>query len=164
MRSLGLLLALVAASACGSGASAANDTCTAASQAVCQPRLTFGSGPLLRTTGSRYGQILVTDVGYAVYRFTADGSLRSGCTGPCADRWPPLIVPAGTALGSPDLSTFMRPDGRAQLAYRGIPLYVYSNDGRRAAYGEDVYDAGGWWYVVTPDQSAPDDPAPSAGG
>jgi predicted lipoprotein with Yx(FWY)xxD motif len=158
---LALLLVLLAGAACGGQASAAQETCTAASQATCQPRLTFGGGPLLRQTRSRYGRLLVTDQGYPVYRFTADGPDLSRCSGPCSDRWPPLIVPPGTPLGSPDLSTFARPDGRRQLAYRGIPLYVYSSDEQDLAYGEDVYDAGGWWYVVTADDSRPDDPAPS---
>lgn len=154
--------ALLGASiACGGPASASLEQCTAASQTVCLPRLVLTPGvPPVHQTFSRYGPIVVTDRGYAVYRFTLDAPGASACTGPCTDRWPPLLVPGGTRLTGSDLTTFRRPDGTLQLAYRGIPLYVFAGDlDQGDTYGEGVRDIA-VWHLVRAADTAPDDPGP----
>ncbi|MDN5913979.1 MAG: hypothetical protein L0I76_02485 [Pseudonocardia sp.] len=103
------------------------------------------------------GPVLVTNKGYALYMFPPDGRRRVTCTGDCATAWPPLTVPAGTAVSAgPEaraelLGTAPNPDGGRVATYDGWPLYTYLGDSdplRATGHGVDA--DGGYWYVMRP--------------
>ena len=75
------------------------------------------------------GGIVVNEAGMTTYTFDKDtaGSGKSACNGPCAQLWPPVMVPADAQVKEP-YSSVTRDDGGKQLAYRGKPLYLYAAD------------------------------------
>lgn len=97
------------------------------------------------------GTVLTAD-GQTVYRYTKDGPGRSSCHGQCAQDWPPVIVTRhpdtqGEVPGR--LGTLKRDDGRRQLTYNDVPLYLYIEDSPRSAdaNGQDVDHE---WFVLHP--------------
>jgi predicted lipoprotein with Yx(FWY)xxD motif len=120
---------------------------------------------VLSTRNGALGEILVTAGGRTLYH---DSSERRGvvrCVGSCAVTWPPLVISArakplaGRGVTESLLGTVRRPDGRMQVTYRGLPLYLYSGD-RRAGQvnGQDV---GGSWHALTPGGAVVTTEAPS---
>ncbi len=75
------------------------------------------------------GGMLTGSDGMTLYTFDKDvaGDGKSACTGPCAEKWPPLDAPAG-AKPTGDFTIVTRDDGTHQWAYKGKPLYFWSND------------------------------------
>lgn len=75
------------------------------------------------------GGIIVNEAGMTTYTFDKDtaGSGKSACNGPCAQLWPPVMVPAGAQVKEP-YSVVTRDDGGKQLAHQGKPLYLYAAD------------------------------------
>jgi LPXTG-motif cell wall-anchored protein len=122
----------------------------------------------------KLGKILADGRGMTLYTFKKDQPGTSNCSDACATAWPPLtlaqgdpVAPAG--LGG-SLSLVTRKDGSKQVAYNGMPLYLYAKDGdSEDAYGQGV---GGVWYVVNataqpaamPNTGSAGDTAPLAGG
>jgi len=109
---------------------------------------------VLSTSNGALGEILVSAGGRTLYHDSAERRGVVRCTGPCAVTWPPLLISAharplgGRGVTESLLGTVRRPDGRLQVTYRGLPLYLYSGDTRAGeANGQDV---GGSWYVLTP--------------
>ncbi|MFL5383422.1 MAG: hypothetical protein ACJ8GN_12965 [Longimicrobiaceae bacterium] len=141
----------------------APDTTTArdAANAGLKPLDTAGaaveSGPHI-TVGrtGEHGEFLADKVGRPLYMYTADTNGQSACAGACASLWPPLIALQGTPSVGTDkvqaslLGTVRRPDGNQQVTYNGHPLYYYQKDQGTTPTGNDVKDAGGEWYLVTP--------------
>jgi predicted lipoprotein with Yx(FWY)xxD motif len=80
------------------------------------------------------GNILTDGNGMTLYVYKNDSAGQSTCTGGCAQTWPPFAVPDQTQLpvlpegvtGKVDAVT--RPDGTYQVAFNGMPLYLYSGD------------------------------------
>jgi len=78
---------------------------------------------------SLHASILVTRDGMTLYHLTAEHGTKVSCTGACASRWPPLLVPAGAVpvagngILKSKLGTIVRPDGRRQVTYGGFALY-----------------------------------------
>lgn len=75
--------------------------------------------------------------GMAIYynkndtRGSASASPISSCNGQCLNTWPIFDgaqVIAPSLINPNDFSEFNRPDGSAQLSYKGWPLYLYSGD------------------------------------
>ena len=99
------------------------------------------------------GSYLVGYNGMTLYTYTKDTTGVSNCTGTCATNWPPYVVPAGMALHlqagvSGAATTIAREDGRAQVMYKGKPLYFYIGDKEGSeTKGQGV---GGVWYVAKP--------------
>jgi predicted lipoprotein with Yx(FWY)xxD motif len=119
----------------------------AASAAVAAPTVKLrDAGPL--------GKILVDNAGRTLYLYTNDvvGSGRSAVTGTLATAWPPLTLPAGEPLKTPDvtgeLTLITRDDGTKQVAYKGIPLYYFAQD--TAAGDINGQARGNVWYVLNP--------------
>jgi len=85
--------------------------------------------------------------GMTLYSFDKDADGQSNCYGGCAQKWPPLVVEAGTDL--PDgASLLTRTDGSQQVAFDGKPLYLWVND---TAPGQTSGDGvGGDWHIVKP--------------
>jgi predicted lipoprotein with Yx(FWY)xxD motif len=103
------------------------------------------------------GQFLADKTGRPLYMYTGDKSGQPTCAGGCAQLWPAVVGLQGTAsagstgVQSSMLGTVKRTDGSAQITYNGHPLYYYSKDqGGTAPQGNDQKDAGGEWYLVTP--------------
>ena len=97
------------------------------------------------------GTVLTAD-GQTVYRYTKDAPDLTRCYGQCAQDWPPVIVtrhPDTQGGVSGRIGTVKREDGRRQLTYDGVPLYLYIEDAPRSAdaNGEDVDHE---WFVVHP--------------
>lgn len=84
--------------------------------------------------------IYITDAaGKALYVFaddtpgTATAKPKSACNSDCSKTWPPFyremeIIITPSAINKADFTEFDRDDGTSQLAYKGYPLYYYSND------------------------------------
>ena len=105
-----------------------------------------------------YGDYLVNETGFSLYYFVNDapGNGTSTCSGACSEIWPPfyaesIAVPAG--LNSTDFTILQRTDGKMQVAFKGWPLYLFSED---KAPGE-IKGQGvkGIWFVVNPNDFPP---------
>lgn len=91
--------------------------------------------------------ILVDAKGMTLYIFDRDVPGKSNCNGDCAVKWPPLMAPAG-AQGRGDLGVVTRADGKAQWAWRGMPLYLWPEDQDPGdKYGDNYNKV---WHVVKP--------------
>jgi len=101
---------------------------------------------------SSLGKILVTSSGKTLYHYSGDGKNKVKCTGACSALWPPLVASgkpsAGPGVSASLLGTVKRPDGKAQVTYKGLPLYTYSGDGKAG----DVKGQGasGTWHALAP--------------
>ncbi|MEI8106103.1 MAG: hypothetical protein WCH31_09745 [Actinomycetes bacterium] len=99
------------------------------------------------------GKILVSSAGRTLYHNALETKGAVRCTGSCSTNWPPLVVSAGvkpvagTGVTSALLATVTRPDGKVQVTYKGMPLYLYSGDHKAddvAGQGE-----GGVWHAIS---------------
>jgi predicted lipoprotein with Yx(FWY)xxD motif len=104
----------------------------------------MGVGTLAPYTKVRDG-ILVGDNNMTLYTFAKDaaGSGKSACNGSCATNWPPLLVDGGPVV-SGDYSIVTRDDGKKQLAYKGMPLYFWTKDGKPGDKTGDGFLNGAW--------------------
>jgi predicted lipoprotein with Yx(FWY)xxD motif len=75
------------------------------------------------------GKMVLTDAnGMTLYTFDKDEQgVASNCYDQCATNWPPLIVPADTAVEG-DFTLMDRTDGTKIVAYKGWPLYLWVKD------------------------------------
>ena len=146
-------LALIAAACGSSGSKPAASGLAVQSQPQAQAAPARSAPIAIETANARYGKILTTAQGFAVYTYTADEPGGPGCSSLCLQYWPPLLVPAGTThpLGGPGvtgLGTFPR-GSRLQVTFRGLPLYTYISDKQPGQVtGQNVVDSGGTWHLV----------------
>jgi predicted lipoprotein with Yx(FWY)xxD motif len=104
------------------------------------------------------GGILVSASGRTLYQTSADRRNHVTCTGACAMRWPPLVIPArgrpvaGPGVSAALLGTVKRPGGVLQVTYRGLPLYLFSGD--RAAGQANGQGLDGVWHAIAPSGKA----------
>jgi predicted lipoprotein with Yx(FWY)xxD motif len=95
--------------------------------------------------------ILVTSRGRSLYSLSVERHGRFICkTSTCLSLWTPLTVHKGTKpTGVTGLGTVKRPGGKIQVAYRGAPLYTFSQDMKRGdVKGNGFKDVGVWRVVV----------------
>lgn len=93
------------------------------------------------------GKVLADGRGMTLYVFDKDAGGESACYDKCAELWPPLAAPAGFA-GEGAFAVAARKDGKAQLVYKGKPLYTWHKD---AAPGETSGDGfRDVWHVARP--------------
>lgn len=111
------------------------------------------------------GPYLADPQGRTLYRFlndTAPG--ESTCTGDCLANWPAFAATGDLTLAdgvAGALAPIQRPDGAAQIAYNGIPLYHFAADpGAGDLNGEGI---GGVWFVVAPGSAFDAKPTAAAG-
>ena len=71
--------------------------------------------------------VLTDSSGLSIYTFELDSANVSKCSGSCVSVWPPLHVPAGSAILAP-FGKIKGNDGQDQLTLDGFPLYHYSAD------------------------------------
>ncbi|MEO5968703.1 MAG: hypothetical protein ABIQ95_02145 [Bdellovibrionia bacterium] len=98
--------------------------------------------------------------GRSLYIFELDSPGQSNCIGSCAEVWMPLLMPSQrnlSASGNADASAIgstTRSDGTMQITYRGMPLYVYTQDQRLGdGSGQGIESFGGRWVLVRPNGS-----------
>jgi predicted lipoprotein with Yx(FWY)xxD motif len=107
--------------------------------------------------------VLTTNRGHTLYSLSAETKGKFICTDPgCLASWKPLTVPKGVKpIGPVSLSTRVRPDGRIQVTYKGLPLYSFNGDIKKGeANGEGIKDVGTWHAAKTAKVSAAPQPPP----
>ncbi|HEX7026117.1 MAG TPA: hypothetical protein VF268_02675 [Gammaproteobacteria bacterium] len=108
--------------------------------------------------GGEHGSYIADSGGRALYLLEGESDRRVECNAACAQVWRPYIAPqADPTAADPEvqenlISTVRRQDGSAQVTYNGHPLYYYVRDlGPGQTTGQDVTDAWGEWYLITPE-------------
>ena len=126
-------------------------------QHVRRRRTTSGGGGSSATVDAAnvgsLGMVLVDSKGLTLYHLTGETTTKFICTGGCTSAWPPLEATAGTPTAGSGvtgtLDTALRPDGRQQVTYDGMPLYTFSGDTKPGDMnGQGVQGA---WFALTPD-------------
>ena len=141
-----------ATSAATKAAATSAATAAATKAAVATTAATAASGGGVKVADSTLGKILVDARGFTLYTFKNDvaGSGKSAAEGLTA-LWPPLSVdaaPSGVAGATGAWAVFTRADGKKQVTYKGMPLYLYAND---KAPGDTVGDkVAGVWFAAVP--------------
>jgi predicted lipoprotein with Yx(FWY)xxD motif len=156
---LGAALAVALAAAGVAAAAAVTHQSSAASSA------TAGRVTLHKT---KIGNVLATSSGRTLYLFMKDRHGKSACYGKCATYWPPLMkkraLHAGAGVKASLLGTTKRKNGKAQVTYKGHPLYLFKLDqasGQIAGQGQNFF--GGKWFALSASGAA-NKKAPPAGG
>lgn len=93
------------------------------------------------------GKMVLTDTaGMTLYTFDKDAPGESNCYDQCATNWPPVLVPADTAV-SGDFTLVDRKDTDMKIvAYKGWPLYLWIKDTKP---GDTTGDGvGGVWHTA----------------
>ena len=89
--------------------------------------------------------VLTDASGMTLYIFVKDEPGKSNCNGRCAAAWPPFM--ADDATGE-NFSFVTRDGGSKQVAYKGMPLYLWVRDEKPGdTTGEGV---GNVWLVARP--------------
>jgi predicted lipoprotein with Yx(FWY)xxD motif len=140
-----------------------------------------GTTLTVRTEAGRSG-VLATADGRTLYESVQEHGTVLCTSSACTAIWVPLTVAAGQTPTAPSqvagtVSTIMRPDGTAQVALDGKPLYTFSVDqGAGQVKGDGAHDSFDGtdftWQLATatggsapaPSAPAPSAPASSAGG
>jgi predicted lipoprotein with Yx(FWY)xxD motif len=106
--------------------------------------------------------ILTNNRGHTLYSLSAETKGRFICVGGCLASWKPLLVPkAVKPTGPVKLRTRVRPDGRTQVTYKGLPLYTFNGDVKPGnVEGEGIKDVGTWHAAAAPPQPSAGQPAP----
>ena len=89
-------------------------------------------------TASGTGQYLADANGDALYTYGADTSGVSNCSGSCIYAWPVYSPTSSTVTPPANLTVISRSDGTKQYAYKGLPLYTFSNDPAGKVTGDNV--------------------------
>jgi predicted lipoprotein with Yx(FWY)xxD motif len=127
-----------------------------------------GAATVVSTGNSVLGEILVGGGGRTLYHTSSEPRNRIECAGLCAVRWPPLVISpharpiAGPGVAASLLGTVRRPDGRLQVTYRGLPLYLFSGD--KKAGDLNGQGAGRSWHALTPAGAVVTKSVPSSAG
>jgi predicted lipoprotein with Yx(FWY)xxD motif len=93
------------------------------------------------------GKTILTDgAGMTLYIWDNDAVGVSNCYDQCAANWPPVVVPADTAVTG-DFTLVDRKDSDLKIvAYKGWPLYLWVKD---AQPGDTTGDGvGGTWHTA----------------
>lgn len=98
--------------------------------------------------------ILVNSAGRTLYHDGAEKRNTVKCLAACTKEWLPLVVTAGAkpvagaGLTASKIGVLQRPDGKMQVTYAGLPLYLYAGDSKAGEVnGQGV---GGIWHVIAP--------------
>lgn len=109
--------------------------------------------------------LLVDQRGLTLYRLSGEQAGRFICTAACLKIWHPLTVASATKPvgGLSGLGVLKRPDGNQQLAYKGMPLYTFSQDQSPGQVkGQGIKDVGVWNAVSTSSSARAPAPVSSA--
>jgi predicted lipoprotein with Yx(FWY)xxD motif len=92
-------------------------------------------------------KVLVDSGGRTLYVADQEKSGKVVCTATCAAVWVPLTTPGSQPPTGPSdlsqwLSTVMRPDGKAQVTFKGQPLYTFMFDAAAGdTKGDNAHDS-----------------------
>lgn len=118
------------------------------------------------TANSSLGStVLVDQQGLTLYRLSGERAGKFICTASCLKVWHPLTVSSGAKPAGPvgSLGVVKRPDGKEQVAYKGMPLYTFTQDQTPGqAEGQGIKDVGTWNAVSTGASTSAKAPASSA--
>lgn len=110
-----------------------------------------------------YGKVVGDGDGRALYAFVPDMPATSVCLDECIANWPAFegTPTAGTGVDAALFGSVVRSDdGKAQVTYRGWPLYYFDGDGKAGdILGQGL---GGKWYVLAPNGEAIRTAAPAS--
>lgn len=126
--------------------------------AVVAPAVVIPTTAATLTTATKapFGTYLVDGAGRAVYVLdgTRNMSGVNRCSGACLGVWPPVMTagPTVAAAGvNPAMVGLTAGYGGSHSTYAGWPLYYYSHDHAPGdTTGQDVHDAWGHWYLLSP--------------
>ena len=115
------------------------------------------------TNPTLHQKVLVNHNGLTLYSLSVELRGSFICTGSCLSLWTPLVVAKGTTpTGALHLGTVRRPDGRAQVSYRGRPVYTFTQDRKPGdVKGNGFKDVGVWRPASLPSTGTAAPPAPS---
>jgi len=110
----------------------------------------------MKTTmnGALGSSIVVSATGRTLYHDSAEKKNTVKCTGTCATQWRPLLISAGakpvagTGVTASKLGIVKRPDGKMQVTYAGLPLYLFAGDSK--AGDVNGQGLGGLWHAIAP--------------
>lgn len=100
--------------------------------------------------GPATGLVLTDHRGFVLYGLTGETVEEIICDDDCTDVWIPLAPRSGgvaSALDADEYSIIERPNGSAQAAYRGVPLYLWSGDTEVGVTGGA--GVAGTWFALT---------------
>ena len=63
-----------------------------------------------------------------MYMIDSDGNGDSDCNANCAAAWPPMLATDDAQASAPFSIIARDSDNTRQWAFRGLPLYMYTND------------------------------------
>jgi predicted lipoprotein with Yx(FWY)xxD motif len=149
------------------GACGSSSTSSSASSAAQQAPGPSPAAIVKSASNAKLGATILVDTqGMTLYSLSAEQSGKFICTtAACLQVWHPLSAPSGGApTGSVGhLSIVRRPDGTAQVAFNGRPLYTFGQDHSPGdAHGQGIKDVGTWTAVTTSASSRSAAPATSA--
>jgi predicted lipoprotein with Yx(FWY)xxD motif len=157
-----VMIAPISLAACGSSSTSSGAATTSPSPAAASPSPAAASpspaaaaGAPVVTTGtamvSGASKSILTDLtGHTLYYRTPDTATSAGCTGGCAQAWPPLAGPSGTptsAISIPGTLAVITSGNGPQVTYNGHPLYHFGSTPPGDTSGNGI---AGIWYVATP--------------
>ena len=161
-----VLAAVLAIALAGAGVAAAAAVTHRSAASLSAGQATAGRVTLHKT---KLGKVLATNSGRTLYLFMADKKGKSACYGKCATFWPPLMkkgkVSAAAGVKANLLGTTKRKNGKAQVTYKGHPLYLFKLDkssGQIAGQGQNFF--GGKWFIVSSVGKAIKAAPPAGGG
>jgi predicted lipoprotein with Yx(FWY)xxD motif len=107
--------------------------------------------------------VLTTTKGLTLYSLSVEKRGKFICTGACLSTWHPLTVPAGVKPKGPvTLGTVMRPEGKIQVTFKGLPLYSFDGDTKAGDdNGEGIMDVGTWHAAAISKAASQPQPQPS---
>ncbi len=154
---ISLTLAACGSSSNGSSSSSASApastaaSSTASSAAAADASSSDGGSEAVKTASNATlgSTVLVSAQGRTLYHLSGESDGRFLCTSAaCVAAWPPVGASAiGTGVSG--LAAVRRPDGSAQLAYNGEPLYTFTGDKAAGeANGQGIKADGGTWSAV----------------
>lgn len=93
--------------------------------------------------------VLTNATGMTLYTFDNDpvASGNSMCVGTCAKNWPPLAA-GSSDKAQGDYTIIGRDDGTRQWAYKGKPLYLWTQDKKPGDQSGDGVNK--LWHVARP--------------
>lgn len=151
----------LAAGGCGSSSTDTGTSTGGSSTTTTTVDPTSGSGTTgtvasggtvdLIVVSTPYGDAIGTDDGLVLYTWEEEADGTIACIdAECVEKWPPLLADAIGDVGDLDpmsVTLVERPDGSAQIAIDGRPLYHMAVDepGEATCQGAE-----GWW-ILNPD-------------
>jgi predicted lipoprotein with Yx(FWY)xxD motif len=104
------------------------------------------------TAPSLHKTVLTDTKGLTLYTLSGETNGHFICTtATCLKAWPPLLVTPDTKPTGPvKLGTIKNPEGKAQVTYKGMPVYTFEGDSKKGQATGNGLDDVGVWHAVTP--------------